>query len=95
MTKQFHKYLLSIDITKTFVDKIMYVFINSTNIGGIFFVFLIVVTPVFILVLIGYFIGARLKFKACSLSRPAYYVFVLALVFNIISKTQIEAEFAF
>jgi predicted permease len=65
------------------------------NIGRIYFVFLNVVTPVFILVLIGYHIGPRLQVEARSLSRPAYFVFVPAFVFNIISKTQIEAELAF
>jgi len=33
------------------------------NIGGIFLVFLNVVTPVFILVVIGNFVGPRLKLK--------------------------------
>ncbi len=73
----------------------MNTFLNFDNISGIFFVFLNVVTPVFILVLIGYFIGPRLQVQARSLSRPAYFVFVPAFVFNIISKTQIEAELAF
>ena len=72
----------------------MNVFELFDNIGGIFFVFLNVVTPVFILVLIGYFIGPRLQVQARSLSRPAYFVFVPAFVFNIISKTQIEADLA-
>ena len=44
------------------------------NIGGICFVFLNVVTPVF-LVLIGYFIGPRLQIEARSFSCPAYFVF--------------------
>ena len=65
------------------------------NIGGIYLVFLNVVTPVFILVLIGYFIGPRLQVEARSLSRLAYFVFVPAFVFNIIRKTQIEVELAF
>ena len=65
------------------------------NINGIYFVLLNIVTPVFILVLISYFIGLRLQVEALSLSRPAYFVFVPAFAFNTISKTQIEAELAF
>ncbi len=60
------------------------------NIGGIFLVFLNVVTPVFILVVIGYFVGPRLKIDARSLSRTAYFVFIPAFVFNIISEAKID-----
>ena len=72
----------------------MNVFDLTENIGRILFVFINVVTPVFVLVIIGYFIGPRLQVEARSLSRPAYFVFVPAFVFNIISKTQIEAYLA-
>ena len=64
------------------------------NIGGIFLVFLNVVTPVFILVVIGYFVGPRLKIDARSLSRTAYFVFIPAFVFNIISEAKIDYELA-
>ena len=64
------------------------------NIGGIFLVFLNVVTPVFILVVIGYFVGPRLKIDARSLSRTAYFVFIPACVFNIISEAKIDSELA-
>jgi len=64
------------------------------NIGGIFLVFLNVVTPVFILVVIGYFVGPRLKIDARSLSRTAYFVFIPAFVFNIISEAKINSELA-
>ena len=64
------------------------------NIGGIFLVFLNVVTPVFILVVIGYFVGPRLKIEARSLSRTAYFVFIPAFVFNIISEAKIDSELA-
>ena len=64
------------------------------NIGGIFLVFLNVVTPVFILVVIGYFVAPRLKIDARSLSRIAYFVFVPAFVFNIISEAKIDSELA-
>ena len=60
------------------------------NIGGIFLVFLNVVTPVFILVVIGYFVGPRLKIESRSLSRTAYFVFIPAFVFNIISEAKID-----
>ena len=66
----------------------------TDNFGGLFFVFLNVVSPVFILVVIGYFIGPRLNVEARSLSRTAYFVFVPAFVFNIISEAKIEAELA-
>ncbi len=64
------------------------------NIGGIFLVFLNVVTPVFILVVIGYFVGPSLKIEARSLSRTAYFVFIPAFVFNIISEAKIDSELA-
>ena len=66
-------------------------FIFKENIGGIFLVFLNVVTPVFILVVIGYFVGPRLKIEARSLSRTAYFVFIPAFVFNIISEAKIDS----
>lgn len=69
-------------------------FIFKENIGGIFLVFLNVVTPVFILVVIGYFVGPRLKIDARSLSRTAYFVFIPAFVFNIISEAKIDFELA-
>ena len=69
-------------------------FIFKENIGGIFLVFLNVVTPVFILVVIGYFVGPRLKIDARSLSRTAYFVFIPAFVFNIISEAKIDFDLA-
>jgi len=73
----------------------MAVFNFLENFEGIFQIFLNVVSPVFILVLIGYFIGPKLSIDARSLSRTAYFVFVPAFVFNIFSKTQIEVDLAF
>ena len=64
------------------------------NIDGIFLVFLNVVTPVFILVVIGYFVGPRLNIEARSLSRTAYFVFIPAFVFNIISEAKIDSGLA-
>ena len=62
--------------------------------GELFFVFLKVVTPVFVLVLIGNFISPRLNVESRSLSKIAYYIFVPAFVFNIFSEAKIEAELA-
>ena len=69
-------------------------FIFMENIGKILLVFLNVVTPVFILVVIGYFVGSRIKIEARSLSRTAYFVFIPAFVFNIISEAKIDSELA-
>jgi len=69
-------------------------FIFMENISGILLVFLNVVTPVFILVFIGYFVGPRLKIEARSLSRTAYFVFIPAFVFNIISEAKIDSGLA-
>jgi Predicted permeases len=69
-------------------------FIFMENISGILLVFLNVVTPVFILVVIGYFVGPRLKIEARSLSRTAYFVFIPAFVFNIISEAKIDSGLA-
>ncbi len=66
----------------------------SDNMFALSLVFLNVVTPVFILVAIGYFIGPFLKIEARPLSKTAYYVFVPAFVFNIISEAKIAADLA-
>lgn len=56
----------------------------------LFNIFIDVVTPVFVLVLIGYFCGPRLTLEARTLSRAAYFVFIPAFVFNTISTARIE-----
>ena len=66
----------------------------SDNVLALSLVFLNVVTPVFILVAVGYFIGPLLKIEARPLSKTAYFVFVPAFVFNIISEANISAELA-
>ena len=63
----------------------------SDNMLALSLVFLNVVTPVFILVAVGFFIGPLLKIAARPLSRIAYFVFVPAFVFNIISEAKIVA----
>jgi len=70
-------------------------FIFLENISGIFLVFLNVVVPVFIIVVIGYFVGPRLNIEARSLSRTAYFVLAPAFIFNIISEAKIDMDQAF
>ena len=45
--------------------------------------------------MIGYFVGPRRNIEARSLSRTAYFVFVLAFVFNNISEAKIDLDQAF
>jgi malate permease and related proteins len=53
-------------------------------------VFINIVTPVFSLVFLGYFVGPRLNLDAKTLSRTAYYLLVPAFVFSIFSKVNID-----
>lgn len=57
-------------------------------------VFINVVTPVFLLVIIGYGVGPRLTLEARTLSRFAYYLLVPAFIYNITSTAKIEAGLA-
>jgi|SaaInlV_200m_DNA_2_1039689.scaffolds.fasta_scaffold31788_2 malate permease and related proteins len=57
-------------------------------------VFIDIVTPVFILVFLGYIVGPRLQLEARTLSRIAYYLFLPAFIFNIISRAEIQASLA-
>lgn len=66
----------------------------SGNTLGIFSVFLNVVTPVFLLVFIGYISGSRLSIDARSLSRTAYFIFIPAFTFNVFSSAKLEADLA-
>ena len=59
-----------------------------------FSIFINVVTPVFVLVLIGYLTGPRLNLEARTLSRVAYYVFIPAFVFNTLAEIHIETSSA-
>ena len=54
-------------------------------------IFVTVITPVFALVIIGYAAGPRLGLDARTLSRMAYYAFIPAFVFDVISKARVEA----
>ena len=58
-------------------------------------IFFNVITPVFALVLIGYFAGPRLGLDARTLSRYPYFILIPAFVFDVISRTKIEANLAF
>ncbi len=57
-------------------------------------IFINVITPVFTLVVIGYFAGHWLGLEARTLTRYAYYILVPAFVFNIISTATVEANLA-
>jgi len=49
-----------------------------------------IVAPVFGVILLGYFAGPPLKLESRTLSKIAYYVFVPAYVFNVISTASVE-----
>ncbi len=52
------------------------------------------VMPVFVLVMIGYFVSGRLGLEGRTLTRFAYYVLVPAFVYNIMSGARMEAHLA-
>ncbi len=52
-------------------------------------VLLNVVLPVFALVAIGYFAGPLLGLKAKTMTRYAYFIFIPAFVFNVISQSSV------
>ncbi|MGA8179225.1 MAG: AEC family transporter [Desulfobacterales bacterium] len=52
-------------------------------------VFLNVIMPVFGIVLLGFLLGRRLNLQAQTLNRVAYYVFVPAFIFHVISISRI------
>lgn len=55
----------------------------------LFYVFLNVILPVFVIVLLGALLGGRLELEARTLTRAAYYVFVPAFIFLAISQAQV------
>ncbi len=59
-----------------------------------FSIFINIVTPVFALVIIGYWAGPRLNLEARTLSRTAYYVFIPAFVFDTLVKIHLETSSA-
>ena len=60
----------------------------------LFSIFLDVVVPVFTLVFAGYFAGPILKLDARTLARTAYFIFVPALIFQIISRAELHVALA-
>ncbi|PID60902.1 transporter [candidate division KSB3 bacterium] len=60
----------------------------------LFSIFLDVVVPVFTLVFLGYVAGPALKLDVRTLSRTAYFIFVPALIFQIISRVELQAASA-
>lgn len=57
-------------------------------------IFIDVVTPVFLIVFLGYYVGPRLKLEARTLSRTAYYILIPCFVFNIISRLDVSFSMA-
>ena len=57
-------------------------------------IFIDIVTPVFFLILLGYFAGPRLELDARTLSKTAYYLLVPCFAFDIISRVDIDIAVA-
>ena len=57
-------------------------------------IFIDIVTPVFFLILLGYYVGPRLELDARTLSRTAYFLLVPCFVFDIISRVNIDIAVA-
>lgn len=53
-------------------------------------IFFNVITPVFLVVLIGYLAGPWLALEARTLSRGAYYILIPAFVFSVVSTAEIQ-----
>ena len=62
--------------------------------SGVLTIFIDIVTPVFFLVILGYFAGPGLKLDARTLSRTAYFILVPCFVFNMISRMDIDLSAA-
>ncbi len=57
-------------------------------------IFVNVLVPVFALVLLGYVVGPRLEIQPRTLSRYGLYILTPAFIFDVLSKTTIQAELA-
>lgn len=57
-------------------------------------IFFNVISPVFGLVVIGYFAGPRLELDARTLSRLAYFILVPCFIFNVVATAEIDAAVA-
>ena len=60
----------------------------------LFAIFLNVLTPVFLLVVIGYLAAPRLQLEARTMSKVSYYILAPAFIFNIFSTASIEVSIA-
>jgi predicted permease len=54
-------------------------------------IFIDTLTPVFLVIGVGFFLGPRLEIDARSMARAAYYVFAPAFIFQILSNAALEA----
>lgn len=57
-------------------------------------IFLNILTPVFALVLLGYWLGPRLELDARSISRVAYFILAPSFLFDVFSDARIEVNLA-
>ncbi len=57
-------------------------------------IFIDIVTPVFVLIFLGYYAGPRLELDAKTLSRTAYFLLIPCFVFDIISRVTIDIAVA-
>ncbi|MEH0018674.1 MAG: AEC family transporter [Desulfobacter sp.] len=57
-------------------------------------IFIDIVTPVFFLVFLGYFVGPRLGLDAKTLSRTAYFILLPCFVFNMLSQMTVDLSAA-
>lgn len=60
----------------------------------LFAIFLNVLTPVFLLVVVGYLAAPRLQLEARTMSKVSYYILTPAFIFNIFSTASIEVSIA-
>jgi predicted permease len=60
----------------------------------LFLIFIDIIAPVFTLVIIGYFVGPKLKLQAQTLSRTSYYILVPCFVFQTLANADIQADLA-
>jgi predicted permease len=57
-------------------------------------IFINVITPVFLLVVVGYLLGPRLDLQARTLTKYSYYLLAPAFIVNVLKSTQIQAAIA-
>lgn len=60
----------------------------------LFSVFIDVILPVFGVVVIGFYAGPRLGLQSATLTRTAYFIFVPAFIFRVISQMQVSLDSA-